>query len=169
MRLKKTDRGLRRGGRVAKPLADRFESHIERTDSGCWLWRGALLGGYGYICGGPNRGRKSMRVHRVSWILYRGEIPEGLCVCHKCDVRSCVNPDHLFLGTNNENMHDAFVKGRFAHGERAHKAKLTEDAVRYIRSRVKRYGLNVELARKFGVKKDCIWKIRAGWSWKHAS
>lgn len=94
-------------------LMARFtEKYIPVTESGCWLWTGsATPAGYGQI----KAGRKLQRAHRVSWELHRGPIPDGLMVCHRCDVPSCVNPDHLFLGTAKDNFRDCVDKGRY-HG-----------------------------------------------------
>lgn len=95
----------------AAQLLKRFEAkYIPVTESGCWLWTAACheAAGYGQIW---HLG-KVLRANRVSWTLYRGEIPGGLHVCHTCDVRCCVNPDHLFLGTREDNMQDCFKKGR---------------------------------------------------------
>lgn len=88
----------------------RFEAKvISPNKNKCSLWAGALgPNGYGRI---GFRG-KVVNAHRVSWVLYRGEIPRGLCVLHRCDVRACVNPDHLFLGTVNDNNLDRELKGR---------------------------------------------------------
>lgn len=94
------------------PTKERFEtSFLGEPNSGCWLWMGGLRPpGYGQIMktGFPT----SAFAHRVSWELYRGPIPDGMIVCHKCDTRSCVNPDHLFLGTNLDNTRDCISKGR---------------------------------------------------------
>lgn len=87
---------------------ERFYSKIEKTDT-CWLWKAGQRGnGYGAI----KVNGKTVLAHRFSYELHKGEIPNGLYVCHSCDVRSCVNPDHLWLGTQKDNMMDARVKGR---------------------------------------------------------
>ena len=104
--MKKTRR------RKCEPLQPRFERNfIPVTESGCWLWTGySRRDGYGYIA----HNKRAIGAHRASWIIYRGDIPEGLHVCHTCDVRDCVNPDHLFLGTASDNMQDCVRKGRSA-------------------------------------------------------
>jgi hypothetical protein len=86
----------------------RFLDNVDKTST-CWLWIGKQYGGYGRL--GFGRGR-IFRAHRLAWLLFKGEIPEGLIVCHKCDVTRCVNPEHLFLGTNKDNTADMFEKGR---------------------------------------------------------
>ncbi len=88
-----------------------FWSKVERGhDDDCWLWQAAKTRGYGVFCFPPV---VSAMAHRVSWFLHHGEIPRFACVLHKCDVRACVNPNHLFLGSYYDNIHDMRDKGRF--------------------------------------------------------
>jgi len=112
-------------------LADRFNGKWEPiTESGCWVWKDHLMHkGYGVI----SINGKPKRAHRVSYELHKGEITNNLHVLHKCDVRCCVNPDHLFLGTNADNMRDRDAKGRAAKGVSHGLAKLSTEDVNAIR------------------------------------
>jgi len=139
---------------------DRFHSKYRVNESnGCWEWHASLVHGYGCI---GFRG-KIWRAHRMSWTLHHGEIPEGLCVCHKCDNPKCVNPEHLFLGTKKDNRDDMVRKGRarFASqsGEANGMARLTDEQVHEIKT--SSCG-PVELSRKYGVHYRHIWAIRKG-------
>lgn len=88
---------------------ERFESKFKKV-AGCWLWEDSFnRGGYGRFWIGNG---KTSTAHRIAYELYKGTIPDGLCVCHSCDVRNCVNPDHLWLGTTQDNTQDRSKKGR---------------------------------------------------------
>lgn len=87
----------------------------QRSPEECWLWTAAVTGnGYGHFAVGPRIGRRFIRAHRFAWKLFRGEIPNGLHVLHRCDNRLCCNPSHLFLGTNVDNVADKVAKNRQA-------------------------------------------------------
>lgn len=148
-----------------KTIRERFdEKWTPEPFSGCHLWTSTIsIYGYGhFLIGG-----KIFRAPRVSWELHKGIIPSGLYVCHKCDTRSCVNPDHLFLGTPAGNIRDAVNKGRWTHlrGEGNGQSKLTDSAVVIIRNSPAVHGS--ELARRFGVSPPTICRVRKRDGWRH--
>ena len=117
--------------------------------SGCWLWMGA-----GTRYGVSNHRHRPQLAHRVSWEIYRGQIPSRACVLHKCDTPMCVNPDHLFLGTKRDNTRDCIHKGRWKRGK-----ALSEQEVRNIREST---DTQVSLGRRFGVTQSAISRIKSG-------
>src|SRR5580765_4132099 len=140
------------------PLKERFYSKfIGEPNSGCWLWTAAVLkDGYGHIAAGGRHGMY-LQAHRASWEIHRGPIPPGVCVLHKCDTPSCVNPDHLFLGTQLENIADRHAKGR----SRAPR-KLTAGALKEIRARVVAGETRRDLAEEFGVDPSTVSRAISG-------
>lgn len=157
----------------------RFLAKVEKGDS-CWLWKGKIHKRTGY--GGASVDCRDILAHRLSWLIHGGEIPDGQCVLHRCDVRACVNPAHLWVGTRAQNSADMVAKGRqatglrtgrytkperTARGSRNGQAKLTEADVVEIK-RMLRDGLGIcQIAPKFGVNSGAIWFIQHGRSWKH--
>lgn len=95
-----------------------FETKIYKNESGCWIWTGSLDSKQGYGMLGPSYEIRA--AHRLSWTIYKGPIPDGLCVLHRCDIKRCVNPEHLFLGTDLENRDDAMSKGLWSHQSKTH-------------------------------------------------
>lgn len=121
---------------MTKDILERFHDKCKIDDqTGCWNWIGAKdTSGYGMI----SLDGKIYRAHRLSWVLHFDEISEGLFICHTCDNRGCVNPKHLFLGTQSDNIKDMWNKGRMSHrnaanGENHPSSKLTEKDVLEIR------------------------------------
>jgi hypothetical protein len=153
-------------------------SHIERFTSKiifgfkeeCWVWTGAINNcGYGQYC---PEGHKLKLAHRIAWEAHNGEIPQGMNVLHSCDNRICVNPFHLFLGTQAENMRDMKNKGRAKlpphhFGETAPTAKLKEQQVIFIKQQLTKGVSKKILADIFKVSETLIRYIECGRKWKH--
>lgn len=160
------------GRPVIGPL-ERFLLHAVIDRTGCWLWTGDVSrGGYGVMALGGRQedGRRTTAAHRFSYEHFHGPIPEGMQVCHVCDVRNCVNPMHLWLGTNADNMADMKAKGRARSnkGEANKRALLTEQGVREIRERYSAGGETYRsLASEFGVSVPAISSVlhRRSWAW----
>jgi hypothetical protein len=152
-----------RNGTLA--VKERFWSKVNvRGPAECWEWTaGQHSWGYGTF----HVGGKRVKAHRYSWALHYGPIPDGLCVCHRCDNPSCVNPGHLFLGTHAANMADAARKGRVHMGEDNGTALLTENEVLEIVERCRAGETVMEVANDYGVSSGCIYSLIRGdsWSW----
>lgn len=145
-----------------KSLEQRLEEkYIPEPNTGCWLWEGSA--------GPKNYGvmridGKAQRAHRVSYSLYFGKIPEGKQVLHRCDTPCCVNPEHLFLGTNADNMADRDAKCRMAKGERHGMAKITERQARAIYTES---GTYKEIGSRYGISGDAVGLIKRRKKWVH--
>lgn len=149
--------------RPRKPLGERFWSNVTKTKN-CWIWKGYTHPtGYGAI----HNGSSMIGAHRLSYIINKGKIPNGLCVLHHCDNPGCVNPNHLWLGTRGDNNTDRKNKNRSACGESNPKSKLQKNQViRIFRSYDK---TDKELAEKYSVSQQTISCIRTGRSWSHVT
>ena len=145
------------------PVVSQEECFAEKVtpepNTGCWLWMGAISDtGYG----GFLLNRRSMSAHRASWILHRGAIEPGKYLCHKCDNRACVNPDHLFLGTQRENMQDCSRKERLGFGEASPAAKLTDQECAKIRGAASGNESQASIARRFGINQSTVSRLLHG-------
>lgn len=146
-------------------LENRFAKHVYPCPmTGCWLWTGYLIrSGYGQIALVGKKWKVMTPAHRASWLIHNGNIPDGMWVLHRCDVRSCVNPSHLFIGTRKENVKDMLMKRRQATGERHGRAKLNNESVLEIRSSLES---SSKLAARYGVSTEAIREVRVNNTWK---
>lgn len=154
-----------------KTPTERFWAKVQKSDT-CWLWVGHIAkSGYGMAW--DVLSQRVVKAHRKSWELSNGSIPDALCVLHKCDVRNCVRPSHLFLGTRKDNAEDRDRKGRLVKrsapiGELNPKAKLSEgDVLRIRRLYRKRDISQTKLSQLYGVSQAQISEIVLGKVWKH--
>lgn len=162
-------------------MIERFEKqYMPEPNTGCLLWLGAYFSnGYGAFWIG---GGKTVRAHRFSYETYVGKIPEGLCVLHKCDTPICVNPEHLFLGTDKDNAVDRNAKNRHAFGNRSGAkkhpektprgessgvSKLKAEDILEIRKEHASGSTQKAIAEKYGICHQNVSSITKGRTWKH--
>jgi hypothetical protein len=138
-----------------------FNSKLtQKNSNNCILWTGRKdRVGYGVLWDG----KKNIKAHRFSWELVNGEIPKGVYCLHKCDIRNCVNVDHLFLGTQQDNIEDMIAKKRNVLGW----IKLRPHEVVEIKRLIRQNFHDVDIAKKFNVHRDTIRSIRNGKNWSH--
>jgi len=133
----------------------------------CWVWQGYKNPqGYGQL---HVADRRQVRAHRMAWEIVYGPIPKGLHCLHKCDNPSCVNPSHLYIGTNLDNVRDRMNRNRqsYTKGEKNGKSKLTDDKVKEIRDLLKAGHTQQSVANQFNVSRPLIGYIKRGVIWKH--
>lgn len=144
-----------------------FYKNISRDhhSDGCWIYKRLENTGYGSI----TIKRKSVRAHRFSYILYFGQIPDGMLVCHKCDRPSCVAPDHLFLGSSKDNRQDMIKKGRgnFPRGNKQPSSVLNDEKVHEIKLKLLNGERTIDIAKEYLVKRNVVTDIKRNKNWKH--
>jgi len=159
-------------GITARPLIERLQTKYRiNPKTGCWEWTASIKrNGYGQI--GVRQPKPTMLdAHRASWMVHKGPIPKGMRVLHHCDVKACVNPEHLFLGTQADNVRDMIAKGRANNatrhrGEAHYAAKLTWEQVRAIRADTR---TQVVIAAEYGVRQSYISNIKLYRKWRNDS
>jgi hypothetical protein len=155
---------------IDKKELDRFWSKVDRKfDGGCWDWIGSCSHGYGNFW--DSKQKRLVKAHRFSWKLFFGDYPENnLFVLHKCDNAKCVNPNHLFVGTQIDNMRDMAQKGRsmIRYGEKNPNAKLSLEEVKEIKSLYAsgKY-FQYEIAEMFNVSQSMVGCITRGVNWQY--
>lgn len=148
-----------RGRFTAIDEKSRLLSKVMENGRGCWLWTDTPgLDGYGKFQASDGR---TERAHRASWRLHRGEIPKGMLCLHKCDNPRCVNPDHLFLGTQRDNIQDMREKGRFGG-----RARITATTAGEIKRRLLLGERATDIARTLGIPPGIVFSIKHGRAWR---
>jgi hypothetical protein len=146
-------------------IVEPFQCMVVINDRGCWIWQGGTSNGYGMM----RDGKRTVRTHRRSWELYRGPIPGKFHVLHTCDVKLCVNPDHLFLGTTADNTRDMVAKGRWKGGKQkgCEPTILDEKKVWAARVAVLERGMTItSQAERYGVGRSAMSYAVNGKTWK---
>jgi hypothetical protein len=144
---------------IGRPKVELEKKYVPDPNTGCWLWLGYWHPlGYGRT---TVKGRP-VRAHRYVYELLVGPIPAGMQLCHKCDTRPCVNPEHMFVGTCKENSDDAVRKGRKCRGSTSGRAKLSDKDILEIRNMGTKDAVS-----KFGISRSQAWAIRKKLFWSH--
>ena len=148
-------------------LRDRLEEKVDRSagPKGCHLWKAATNKGYGQIMVWVNGRKRMKQAHRVAYELKHGSVPAHLDVCHKCDVRKCLNDRHLFVGTRKQNIRDALHKGRMTGGCKRRTGVLREH-LGDIRKRLSAGETTTSIAASFGVTPSAVCAVRTGRAYK---
>lgn len=148
-------------------LRQHFDSRVIKNAEGCWGYKGGKSKKYGSI----QFDNKSIPMHRASWIIHKGPIPDGMLICHTCDNPPCTNPKHLFIGTHKDNVRDMYIKkrARILKGEMAASSKLTKKQVLHIKKLLKEDVPLTQIANKFRVHIVTIHDIKYEKTWKHLS
>lgn len=145
-------------------IVEKLLSRIKVNAVGCFEWQGAVhKGGYGVV----TFGGRQQQAHRVSFGVFRKVIPDGLCVCHRCDNRKCINPSHLFIGTHKQNSEDMVRKGRAARGADCHSAKLTAEDVARMPDRYAAGESTKQIAESHGIAMLTVSRILSKKIWRH--
>lgn len=145
---------------------DVFQSHryTANQKTGCWEWRGGKISaGYGSF----TLYKETYLAHRVAYGVKYGLIPEGFVICHRCDNPSCINPEHLFLGTMSDNIKDRDTKGRTTRGESQHASKLTRQGVLDIRRKLAEGVRQKDVAKQYSLHQTTISLIKMRKNWRH--
>lgn len=157
---------------LEESLVARFNTKwVLDSETGCWLWTASVAGPMGYGQIKLPRERKQAYAHRVSYMIHHGEIPVGRQICHRCDTPRCVNPEHLFLGTSQDNHDDMVAKGRgrggSSVGETNPSAKLSETEVREIKKLLAAGVSGRRIAKFFSISSPLVSMIAKGKLWSH--
>lgn len=141
-----------------KSLKDRLRAGCFKTGE-CWVWNKSVASsGYGQI----RLNYKNLRANRASYMVFKGEIPDGMVIRHTCDNKLCINPEHLILGSCKQNSQDMVERDRQAKGERNGRCKLSESDVQAIKDSKLSYS---QLAKQFGISKGHAHRVKNGVAW----
>lgn len=147
-----------------RPFLQRFWENVEKKElEDCWIWNGTS-DGHGYGCIVYNS--KNILAHRASWLLAHGDLPQGMSILHKCDVPLCVNPNHLFIGTQLDNMKDMAMKKRSTIGEKNPMSKITQEIANETRKRYLNGELMVDIANDYDISRVLVSYIINNKIWK---